>query len=377
MMRRRDFVALLSGATAWPLAAQAQQTKMARVGALYIGTADAEAFKKELREGLRELGYFEGQNIAFEFRSAEGKLDRLPELAAELAHLKVDVIVALYVPPSLAAKQATRDIPVVVIVGDPVETGIVASLARPGGNITGVSLMASALHGKSVELFRDMLPSVRRVGVLGHTTNPVFAKAMLDEVLLAGGPTGIEIKPVVMISGIDELDKAFSNLVSERADAVVIQGSLAIKPVTDMAIKYRMPSASTARAFAEIGGLMSFGADGPAAFRHGAKFAHRILQGRHPQDLPIEQPTKFELVINLKTAKANGLTIPEAFLLRADALLEWLRQWLLARRSSNETPPIPHAAGRRGGVAARCASAAVRQDADHRVSWRGDTFILE
>jgi putative tryptophan/tyrosine transport system substrate-binding protein len=271
---------------------------------------------------MRELGYVEGQNIAFEFRSAEGNLDRLPELAAELARLKVDVIVALYVPPSLAAKQATRDIPVVVIVGDPVETGIVASLARPGGNITGVSLMASALHGKSVELFRDMLPSVRRVGVLGHTTNPVFAKAMLDEVLLAGGPTGIEIKPVVMISGIDELDKAFSNLVSERADAVVIQGSLAIKPVTDMAIKYRMPSASTARAFAEIGGLMSFGADGPAAFRHGAKFAHRILQGRHPQDLPIEQPTKFELVINLKTAKAIGLTIPEAFLLRADALLE-------------------------------------------------------
>jgi putative tryptophan/tyrosine transport system substrate-binding protein len=239
-----------------------------------------------------------------------------------LVRLKVDVIVALYVPPSLAAKQATREVPIVVIVGDPVETGIVPSLARPGGNITGVSLMASVLHGKSVELFRDMLPSVRRVGVLGHATNPVFAKAMLDEVLLAGGPTGTEIQPVVMIRGPDEAESAFTTFVRERADAVVVQGSLAVKPVTDMAIKYRMPAASTTRAFADIGGLMSFGADGPAAFRHSAKFVQRILQGRQPKDLPIEQPTKFELAVNLKTAKAMGLTIPESFLLRADALIE-------------------------------------------------------
>jgi putative tryptophan/tyrosine transport system substrate-binding protein len=264
----------------------------------------------------------EGQNIAFEFRSAEGKLDRLPELANELVRLKVDVMVALYVPPSLAAKQATTDIPIVVIVGDPVETGIVPSLARPGGNITGVSLMASALNGKSVELFRDMLPSLRRVGVLGHATNPVFAKSMLNEVLAAGRPTGIEIQPVVMVSGPNEFESAFMTMVRERADAVVVQGSLAIKPVTDMAIKYRLPAASTARVFAEIGGLMSFGADGPVAFRHGAKFVQRILQGKQPKDLPIEQPTKFELVINLKTAKAIGLTIPETFLQRADALLD-------------------------------------------------------
>jgi ABC-type uncharacterized transport system substrate-binding protein len=322
MMRRRSFITLLGGAVAWPLAARAQQSKVPQLGALYIGTADAESFKKELREGLRELGYVEEQNIAFEFRSAEGKLDRLPELAAELVRLKVDVIVALYVPPSLAAKQATREIPIVVIVGDPVETGIVPSLARPGGNITGVSLMASALHGKSVELFRDMLPSVRRVGVLGHATNPVFAQAMLDEVLLAGAPTGTEIQPVVMIRGPDEAESAFTTFVRERADAVVVQGSLAVKPVTDMAIKYRMPAASTTRAFADIGGLMSFGADGPTAFRHSAKFVQRILQGRQPKDLPIEQPTRFELAINLRTAKAMGLTIPEAFLLRVDAVIE-------------------------------------------------------
>jgi len=322
-MRRRDFVRIVaSSATVWPLVARAQQSRIARIGALYIGTADADSFKKELREGLRELGYVEGQNIAFEFRSAEGKLDRLPGLAAELVRLKVDVIVALYVPCALAAKQATRDIPIVIIAGDPVETGIVPSLARPGGNITGVSLMAVASHGKSVELFRDMLPSARRVGVLGHSTNPVFAKAMLDEVLLAGGPTGLKIQPVVMIRGADEAETAFATLVRDRADAVVVQGSLAIKSLTDVAIKYRVPTASTARAFADIGGLMAFGADGPAAVRHGAKFVHRVLQGKQPKDIPIEQPTKFELAINLKTAKAIGLKIPKTFLLRADVVLE-------------------------------------------------------
>lgn len=322
-MRRRDFIRIVAGsATVWPLVARGEPSRVARIGALYIGIADADSFKKELREGLRELGYVEGQNIAFEFRSAEGKLDQLPRLAAELVRLKVDVIVALYVPCALAAKQATRDIPIVIIAGDPVETGIVSSLAHPGGNITGVSLMASALAGKSVQLFRDMLPSARRVGVLGHATNPVFAKAMLDEVLRAGGPTGLKIQPVLMIRGPDEADTAFATMVRDRADAVVVQGSLAIKSLTDMAIKHRLPTASTARSFADIGGLMAFGADGPAAIRHGAKFVHRILQGKQPKDIPIEQPTKFELAINLKTAKAIGLKIPKAFLLRADVVLE-------------------------------------------------------
>jgi putative tryptophan/tyrosine transport system substrate-binding protein len=187
LMRRREFISLLGGAAAtWPLSTRAQQSKMARIGALHIDLANAESFKGELREGLRELGYVEGQNIAFEFRSAEGKLDRLPELAAELVRLKVDVIVALYVPCALAAKQATREIPIVIIAADPVETGIVPNLARPGENITGVSLMTAESVGKCVELLRDMLPSVRRVGVLADATNPVFAKAMLDKVLLAG-----------------------------------------------------------------------------------------------------------------------------------------------------------------------------------------------
>src|SRR4029453_4233408 len=215
-VRRRNLVKLFGGvASLWPLGPLAQKPKVARIGALYLGVADAESFTKELREGLRQFGYVEGQNLAFEFRSAEGRPERLPELAAELVRLKVDVIVALYVPCALAAKQATRDIPIVILAGDPVETGIVPSLARPGGNITGLSLMASALAGKSVELFRDMLPSLRRVGVLGHSTNPVFAKAMLDEVLLAGTPTGTEIEPVVMIRGADEAETAFMTLARE------------------------------------------------------------------------------------------------------------------------------------------------------------------
>jgi putative ABC transport system substrate-binding protein len=167
---------------------------------------------------MAEQGYVEGRDVIFEFRSAEGKLERLPELAAELVGLKVEVIVALYVPCALAAKKATLEIPVVILAGEPVETRIVSSLSNPGGNITGVSLMASASNGKSVDLFRDMLPSVKRVGVLGHSANPVFGKAMLDEVRLAGGPTSTEIQPVIMVRGPDELENAFATFASESPE---------------------------------------------------------------------------------------------------------------------------------------------------------------
>jgi putative tryptophan/tyrosine transport system substrate-binding protein len=321
-MRRREFITLLGGAAAvWPLEARTQQSKAARIGALYIGLADAESFRKELREGLREVGYVEGHNIAFEFRSAEGRLDRLPELASELVRLKVDVIVALYVPCALAAKQATREIPIVIVAADPVETGIVASLARPGGNITGVSLMSAVFIGKCVELFRDML-SARRIAVLTNGADPLFAKLALDQAELAGGLAGIKIQPITIRGPDEELDAAFADMAREQADAVVIQGSLSTKRLADLALERRLPTASSTRAFVDAGGLMSYGADGPALFRLGAKFVHRILQGRQPTDLPIEQPTQFELAVNLKTAKAMGLTIPETFLLRANALLE-------------------------------------------------------
>ena len=323
-MRRRDFITVLGGAAAmWPVTARTQpSTKVARIGALYIGLADAESFKKELREGLRELGYIEGQNIAFEFRSAEGELDRLPELASELVRLKVDVIVALYVPCALAAKQTTREIPIVIIAADPVEVGIVASLARPGGNITGVSLMSAVFVGKCVELFHDMRATMRRVAVLTNAADSLFAKLVLDHVEVAGRLNGIKIQPIMLPGPDRELDAAFVAIAREQADAVVIQGSLSTNRLADLAREQRMPTASSTRAFVDAGGLMSYGADGPALFRQGAKFVHRVLQGRLPSDLPIEQPTKFELAINLKTAKAIGLTIPEPFLVRADTLLE-------------------------------------------------------
>ncbi len=323
-MRRRDFMGIAAGmAVGLPSSAHAQQPRRARIGALYIGLADGESFKRELRDGLHELGLVEGRDVEFEFRSAEGHPDRLPNLAGELVRLKVDLIVALYVPSALAAKHATQDIPIVIIAADPVETGIVSSLARPGANITGVSLMSAASNAKNVELFRDMLPSLRRVAILGNVLDPIFAKAMFDEIRRAGAMTAKEIGPSLMVRGSDDLDleNAFMT-VREQADALIVQGSLVTQRLIDMAIKYRVPTASSTRAFADGGGLMSFGADGPAAVRHGARFVQRVLQGRQPKDIPIEQPTKFELVINLKTAKTLGLSIPESFLLRANAVLE-------------------------------------------------------
>jgi len=321
-MRRREFLTLVSGVAGLPFGAVAEKSKVPQVGALYIGLADAELFKNELRDGLRELGYVEGKNIAFEFRSAERKLDQLPVLASQLVRLKVDVIVALYNPCALAAKQATHEVPIVIIAADPIETGIVASLAHPGGNITGVNLMSATLVGKCVELFHDMLPDARQIAVLTNGGDPLFAKLVIDHVNLAGRNAGIKIQPITVPGPDEGLDAAFTEITRTQADAVVIQGSLSTKRLADLALEYRLPAATTTHAFAAAGGLMSYGADGPALLRLSAKFVHRILQGAQPNDLPIEQPTKFELAINLKAAKAIGLKIPEAFLARADALLE-------------------------------------------------------
>ena len=209
-----------------------------------------------------------------------------------------------------------------IIAADPVETGIVASLARPGENITGLSMMSSVLIGKCVELFRDMAATTRKVALLTNAADPLFAKLIIDQAERAARNTGIDIQPITVRGPDEELDAAFAAVARGRADAVVIQGSLSTRRIADLALAHHLPAASTTRAFADAGGLMSYGADGPALFRQGAKFVHRILQGQQPSDLPIEQPTKFELVVNLKTAKAMGLMIPETFLLRADALLE-------------------------------------------------------
>jgi putative ABC transport system substrate-binding protein len=323
-MRRRDFIVFLGGAAsalAGPLAARGQQTKVYRIGALFIGNADVDSFRTELREELRKAGYVEGRNLLFEFRSAEEQLDRLSRLAAELVALKVDVIVALYTPCALAAQQSTREIPIVVVSANPVETGLVTSLARPGGNITGVSMLAAELHGKCVELFRDMLPAVRRVAALGNAADP-FSKLFLEQVQLAGKASGIEIAPVVMVRGPGEIDAAFATMTKDGAEAVVVQGSLASKNTAELALKHRLPAATFARSFPDVGGLMSYGAHGPDLFRRSAAFVSKILQGAKPAEMPVEQPTRFELVINLNTAKALGLSIAESFLLRADTVID-------------------------------------------------------
>ena len=325
-MDRRLFVTVLGvtglgGTLPWPAVSRAQQGKTYRIGALIIGNTDAEAFRTELRGELRKYGYIEGQNVQFELRSAEERLDRLPGMAAELVAMKVDIIVALYTPCALAAKRATQDIPIVVISGDPVGTGLVPSLSRPGGNITGVSLIAAALHGKCIEFFRDMLPSVRRVGALVNEADP-FSKPFLEQVLLAGQSTGIEIAPIARVHQPSEIEQAFAEIKKQGASAVVVQGSSASKNTADLAFKYSLPAATISRSFAEAGGLMSYGADAPDSFRRSAVFVHKILQGSKPADMPVEQATKFELVVNVKTAKAFGITISESFLLRADTVIE-------------------------------------------------------
>jgi len=321
-MDRRMLITLLGGVVvAWPLAARAQRTVTYRIGVLLVDNVDAESFRAELSQELRKSGLIEGQNLIFEFRTAGGILDRLPKLAAELVALKVDAIVALYTPCALAAQRATREIPIIVVAGDPLGTGLVQSLAHPGANITGVSLIAAEMHGKCVELFRDMLPSVHRVGVLANAADP-FSKSVLEQVQLAGRTTGIEIAPQVSVRVPNEIDAAFMAMKKEGAGAVVVQGSLSSRNAAELAIKHRLPAATVPRSFAEVGGLMSYGADGPESFRRSALFVKKVLQGDKPAELPIEQPTKFELVINLKTAKALGLDVPPTLIARADEVIE-------------------------------------------------------
>jgi putative ABC transport system substrate-binding protein len=321
-MKRRAFLGVLGGTVAWPLVGRAQQPKMSRIGVLVIGNADVPLFGSELREGLRELGRIEGQHYLIEFRSAEGQLDRLPELASELVGLKVDVIIALFTPCALAAKQATREIPIVILTGDPLGTGLVASLSRPGGNITGLSQMGAETHGKCVELFRDMLPSKRQVALIANGADPTFAKSFLQQANVAGSSAGSEIGPIVTVRGPDELEAAFATVIKENAGAVVFQASLPTKRMVDLSLAHRMPSATIIRAFVEIGGLMSYGSDGPAMFKRTATFVHKLLRGENPASIPIEQAIKFELAINLKTAKAIGVVVPPALLGRADQVIE-------------------------------------------------------
>jgi putative ABC transport system substrate-binding protein len=275
-----------------------------------------EAFQK----GLTEVGYGEGRNIVLESRWAEGQFDRLPAMANELVQRKVAVIVAFTTPAGLAAKAATSTIPIVLLTGDP-GTGLVASLSRPGGNITGLSYMIPETHGKCVELLQDMLPSVQRVAVLGNAGDP-SNKQIIEQIQLAGRTTAIKIDPIVMVSGADQFDAAFAKMAQERSDAVVVHASLPPKNISDLALKYRLPAATSVRQFVEAGGLVSYGALESDLWRRSAIFVHKILQGSRPADLPVEQAVKFELVVNLTTAKALGIAMPQTLLLRADEVIE-------------------------------------------------------
>src|ERR1700676_4012563 len=319
-MRRRDFIGLLGGAAAVrPLAAHAQQPKMPTIGAWVIGNINPEQFWREFRQGLRDLGYVEGQNIRFEFRSAEGHLDRLLELAAELVRLKIDIIVTWFTPTALAAKQATLEIPIVMAeTGDPVGTGLIASLPRPGGNVTGIASATAELAGKSVQLIRDMLPWARRVTALANATDP-FSKPFLEQINLGGEATGTTISPV-RISSSEET--AFASMEKDRPDAVIVQPSLPSKRAAELALKHRVPAVSVPRWFAEGGGLMSYSARYVDLFRKAAVYVDKILKGAQPADLPVEQPIHFELIINLKTAKALGIDVPPTLLARADVVIE-------------------------------------------------------
>ena len=322
-------IALLLGGLFNPVVAEAQQAaKVARIGFLALSLTAAPHADEAFRQGLRELGYVEGSNLVIEYRDAEGKFERLPALAAELVALKVDVIVAPNTIAALAAKEVTRTLPIVfAVAADPVASGLITSLARPGGNVTGLSILASELVGKCLELLAQAVPGVSRVvvlwtpGVLGERTD----KDMLTGADVAARALGVRLQ-FVEARGPDEFARAFSDMSSARAGALTVLPSNRFlrehRRLVDLAAKNRLPAVYVSREFVDAGGLMSYGANSADLHRRAATFVDKILKGAKPGDLPVEQPTKFELVINLKTAKALGLTIPQSVLAHADEVIQ-------------------------------------------------------
>ena len=320
-MRRRDFIGGLVGVAAAPLAAGGQQAAPHKIGVLVAGAPDPQPFWRIFREALADLGYVEGRNVVFEFRSAEGDRSRLNQLADDLVRLKVDVIVTWQTPTATAAKKATVDIPIVMAdSGDPVGTGLIASLARPGGNITGMAGVTAELAGKSVELIRDLIPSTRTVAALCNGPDP-FSKPFLEHIMQGGRMADIAIKPMILSSN-NELDSAFSAMGQQQIDAVIVQPSLPTGRAAELALRHRLPATSVPRWFAVEGGLMSYSAQLADTYRQAATYVDKILKGAKPADLPVEQPTKYELIINLKTARTLGVTVPPAMLARADEVIE-------------------------------------------------------
>ena len=321
-MNRREFTTLLGGAAAaWPLAARAQQPRVPTIGVLVLGIPDPGPFLGALRDGLRNLGYSEGRNIRLETRTAEGRSSLLDEKAVELVRLKVDIIVAFQTPATTAARQATSEIPIVMAqVGDPVASGFVASLARPGGNVTGLAGGAAELVGKVVELVREMLPAARRVATLGNLSDP-FTNLFVEGVGAGARSVGMEMEPIALRPA-EPLEPAFETMASKKVDAVITMTNIFRKEVVDLAMKHRLPLFSTARVVSVSGGLVSYSADYTALWRETAVYIDKILKGSKPADLPVAFPSKFELVINLKTAKALGLEVSPMLLSRADEVIE-------------------------------------------------------
>jgi len=306
--------------------AEAQQpTKVPRIGLLNASSPSTVAARIEVfRQGLRELGYVEGKNIVIEYRHAEGKLDRLPALAAEFVRLNVDVIVTGGPAATRAAKEATVTIPIVMTQDiDPVASGFVASLARPGGNITGLSNLAPELSGKRLELLKEIVPKLSRVAVLGTSTTPGNAQS-LREVELAAGAFGVKLQYLDVLDPKD-IETAFRAASKGRADAVLALSSAVLisqlAQVVDLAVKSRLPAIYPQTEYTEAGGLMNYSANTPDLWRRAATYVDKILKGRTPADLPVEQPMKFEFIVNLIAAKRIGLTIPPNVLVRADKVI--------------------------------------------------------
>jgi putative tryptophan/tyrosine transport system substrate-binding protein len=323
-MKRREFITLLGGAAAWPIAARAQQARKAyKIGLLNAGSEPLAT--KSLFDALSELGWIEGKNLAFKRRWAENRLERLPELAAELVRLNVSVIVAFGTLAPLAAKRATSTIPIVMAdAGDPVGSDLVASLARPGGNVTGMSLMAPDLGGKRLELLKELLPQLARVAVLWNAANP-YSALVFKETQAAGRTLGIEVQSLEM-RGAGDFDGAFAAARRQHPAALIaVEDPLTIaylKRIADFAVAEQLPSLYGLRGYVEVGGLISYGANLDDLHRRAAAYVDKILEGATPANLPVQQPTKFEMVINLKTAKALGLDVPPTLLARADEVIE-------------------------------------------------------
>ncbi len=326
--RRRVVLAFGAGALAAPLRSIGQQaTKVPRIGFLAVGSREGRAFLIEgFLQGLRERGYVEGQNIVIEYRFSEDRNDRLPALAAELVALKVQLILASGTPASFAAKQATSTIPIVMggIAADPVETGLVASLARPGGNITGMSMMTSQLVGKRLELLKRTVPGLARVAVFWNPPNPAYGP-ILRELEAAAQTLRVKLQRLEVRDPVD-FEGAFKAAIKQRAGALIAPGdpltSNRPRMVADLALKYRLPTMMDTKEFVEAGGLLSLGVDLVDSYRRAATHVDKILKGANPADLPMEQPTKFDLFVNLKTARVLGLTIPQSVLLQATKVIE-------------------------------------------------------